>query len=85
MTSKDTTWLVESYCDDCEEGIIYENMVSSMGRYCPECGGTGKIIQTATMYETEYEVKEDYPEAIKVTQAPLGSSPLLRTNLIYKL
>lgn len=63
---KDTTWLVENYCNECEDGKVYNNMVTSTGRDCPECDGTGHIERTITMYETEYEVKEDYPEAIKV-------------------
>ena len=68
MTLEDTAWLVESYCNECENGIVYKNMVASIGRYCTECDGTGNIETTVTMYETEYEVKEDYPNAIKVTK-----------------
>ncbi len=68
MTGEDTAWLVKSYCNECEDGIIYNNMVTSVGRHCHECDGTGYLNETVTMYETEYEVKEDYPDAIKITK-----------------
>jgi len=61
-----TTWLVENYCNVCEDGKVYNDMVTSIGHYCGECDGTGTIEKTVLFYETECEVKEDYPEAIKV-------------------
>tara|TARA_Y100001938_G_C8083150_1_gene430349 strand:+ start:269 stop:574 length:306 start_codon:yes stop_codon:yes gene_type:complete len=57
------TFWIEIDCDMCEDGKIYSNMVATVGRYCPECDGTGRYGWTETMFENMQEVRKQYPNA----------------------
>jgi len=59
-------WHVVIECRVCTDGIIYPLNPEEFSSTCYECEGEGKIFVPVNGYDTEKDVRDDYPSAILV-------------------
>ena len=67
-------WHITVDCDCCYEGTVTPFNPDEHSRPCMECEGQGYHIFVETLYETKADVREDYPNAIRIDKGvPYGS------------
>tara|TARA_R110000765_G_scaffold126565_1_gene224368 strand:- start:122 stop:340 length:219 start_codon:yes stop_codon:yes gene_type:complete len=67
-----TTWKIVRDCNECEDGKVYRDMVTTVSHICFFCDGHTIVEREVNYYDTEEEVREDYPDALQVTKLNSG-------------
>ena len=62
------TFNVSQECNECEDGKVYRDMVTTVSHICFFCDGNTTVEREVNYYDTEEEVREDYPDALQVTK-----------------
>tara|TARA_R110000822_G_scaffold95839_2_gene218689 strand:+ start:669 stop:911 length:243 start_codon:yes stop_codon:yes gene_type:complete len=62
------TFNVSQECNECEDGKVYRDIVTTVSHICFFCDGSTTVEREVNYYDTEEEVREDYPDALQVTK-----------------